>query len=204
MSVLALAHHRGTGQDRIAPGLARQRERIRGGWAPLVCPESPARERGAPTGPRGSAGGPIGVQSVPAEGFRPPASGCYGGQRPPRNSRLAGRLFPSRRPARVPLPQNGDEIGDGDDEQRRREDSQDETIHGNPPSFPRGLGGHRLLVCPVYQITNGCSVPKGYVPFGTNEKSRSRAWSRERLLMTLLRLVPTAWRRSSCRTCCPA
>lgn len=48
-------------------------------------------------------------------------------------------------------------MGDGDDEHRRREDCQDETIHGNPPLFPRRLGGHRLLVRTVYQISNRCS-----------------------------------------------
>ena len=59
--------------------------------------------------------------------------------------------------ARTALPQDGNEIGHGDDEHRRGKDCQDETIHGNPPLLPRGLGGHRLLVAIFYQITNTCS-----------------------------------------------
>lgn len=81
----------------------------------------------------------------------------------------------------MPLPQDGNEISHGDDERRRSEDCQDKTIQGNPPLFPRRLGEHRLLVAPVYQISNMCSsmfwsaLLGGRIPRATRRQLRTRS-----------------------------
>lgn len=88
----------------------------------------------------------------------------------------------------MPLPQDGNEVGHGDDERRHSEDCQDKTIQGNPPLFPRRLGEHRLLVAPVYQIPNMCSSMFWSALLGAHPESQPPAAP----------YPPSLWLQSGC------